>query len=240
MSILEWASHFKNIRCILLVDPQKPPSQEVINWVIKKHRWRQVGIGKSLSDTHSLFKSHPFVILPYPDKSIYKTVKTLAKNQNQPFWMMESVALALCYSAPLLCFEEEIFINLGSSLTWILQTDDIPESEIIRHLRIAGYVPIDFFPQIKEHFLILKKGVKKELEKTIKKRKEEAQNDGKKRFWRIKGKEEGKPFVGYIDLMPALVSAREKIISVPQSEFIGLLLSITTIIYFCFPSIKKP
>ena len=227
MSILEWVSHFKNIRCLLLFDPQRPPLQGAINWIIKKHRWRQVGVAESLANSHTRFKNHPFVILSYPDQSIHETVKAVAKSY--PFWIVESIALALCYSAPLICFEEEVFMALNPFLTWILRAENLPESEVLRHLRIAGYVPIDFFPQVKEHFLILKKGGE-ELKKVIKKRKKEAESDGKKRFWRIKGKQEEKPFIGYIDLMPALSNVRD----ILQNEFIGLLLSITTVIYLSF------
>ena len=41
MSIPEWVAHFKNIRCLLLFDPESPPAEEAIGWIVKKHRWRQ-------------------------------------------------------------------------------------------------------------------------------------------------------------------------------------------------------
>ena len=237
MSILEWVAHFKNIRCLLLFDPESPPAEEAIGWIVKRHRWRQVGIGESLADLHPRFKDHPFVPLAYPSQEIKGVVKGLA--EGSPLWLLESVALALCYSAPLLCFEREVFDALEPLLTWVLRAADVPEAEEIRHLRISGYVPVDFFPQVKESFLALKEGGEA-LEKLIERRKEEAERDGRKRFWRLKERPEAPPFVGYLDLLPPLARERERIVPFLEEETVGLLLSITAALHFWPPPWGRP
>jgi len=228
MGILEWASHFKNIRCVLFFDPESPLSKDAINWIVKKHRWRQIGLGKSICELDDRFKKHPFVLLSYPAQSIYEIAQIMSEDTS--YWIVESVILALCYSAPLICFKKEDFLKLEPFLTWVLKAEDVPESEVMRHLRIAGYVPIDFFSQVKDYFLILKEGDKK-LKEAIEKRKKDAESDGKKRFWRIKEKDNAPPFIGYVDLLPVFLQIREKIkLSAYQDEFCGLLLSITTVL----------
>jgi len=226
MGLLEWAAHFKNVRCVLLFDPSIPPPERVLGWLARKHRWREIGVPPSIRISDRLTQK-PFVPLSYPTPVIGEVVKGLAPDERS-LWLLEGVTLALCYSAPLLCPSPGLYERLAPFSPWTLKAGDVPEGEVVRHLRIAGYVPIDFFPRAVEAYKALKEGKERELEDLIKRRAEEASADGLKRFWRVKALPEGEPLLCYIDLLPLLSMRRKGFPLLLQHEEVGLLLTITT------------
>lgn len=225
MGLLQWAAHFKNVRCVLLFDPSSPPPYETIGWLVRKHRWREVGVPPRLQISERLTQ-RPFVLLCYPSEVLGEVIRRI--EAQTPLWLLEGVALALCYSAPILCPDPGLYPGLEPFAPWTLRTGELPEAEVLRHLRIAGYVPIDFFPRAVEAYRALRYGKEGELQGLLRTRSEEASADGRKRFWRIKALSEGNPILCYIDLLPLLASRREAIEELLPREEIGLLLTLTT------------
>ena len=229
MSLLEWASHFKNIRCVLLFDPLVPPEDEFLGWLVKKHRWREVGIPPSLLRAKDRLCSKPFVGLSYPSEILRRLVQTLG--DDHPLWLTEALVLALCYAAPLLCPSPSFHERLSPLLQWTLRTEGPPEGEVIRHLRIAGYVPVDSFPLVKAAYDVLRQGDREEMEALAKERASRAAEDGRKRFWRLKEVPEAPPLLSYLDLFPLLTERREALGDLLQHEEMGLVLTLTVVFF---------
>ncbi len=230
MGILQWASHFKNVRCLLLFDPDNPPTEGVVSWVVKKHRYRQVGVAPSLGTVEERFSRPPFVILYSPHPTLDKLIKVL---QNPlPLWLAQSLILSFCYATPLLCLDRGLAPLLLSFSSWSLWSEgEVPEAEVIRHLRIAGYIPIDFFPWVERVYHVLREGDERKMGEMVQWGREEAMVDGKKRFWRLAGGEEEVIFISYLDLFPYLAEQRGSIQELLDSEYLGLVLTVNSVIF---------
>lgn len=229
MSLLEWASHFKNVRCVLLFDPSIPPEDEFLAWLVKKHRWREAGVPPSLLKAKDRLSSRPFVGLSYPSEVLRRLTEALG--DDHPLWLTEALVLALCYAAPLLCPSPSFHKRLSPFLQWTLHTEPPPEGEVIRHLRIAGYVPVDFFPLAKEAYEVLRRGDRLEMESLAKERTSRAAEDGRRRFWRLKEAPDAPALLSYLDLFPLLKERREVLKDLLQHEEVGLVLALTVIFF---------
>jgi len=181
MGILQWASHFKNVRCLLLFNPEAPPGEEMLSWVIKKHRYRQIGVVSSLVTSEQRLSRSPFVTLYSPDAVLDGLIEVL--EHKLPIWLAQSLILSFCYAAPLLCLDEELTSLLLPFSPWSLRPKgQVNEAEIIRHLRIAGYIPIDFFPLVEKAYQILREGDEGNIEELIRERRQKAIADGRNGF----------------------------------------------------------
>ena len=119
---------------------------------------------------------------------------------------------ALAHAAPILALDEGLASLVSPFSPWLLRASEpLSEGELIRHLRISGYVCIDFFHLAEKAWQALRAGDPRRLTRVQAERRRLAAADGKKPFWRIEGREEGRPLVGYIDLLPTLASLRERI-----------------------------
>lgn len=229
MGILSWAARFKNVRCVLLLDPAAAPPEEKLAWLVRKHRYRQVGVNPGLlqSPPSERLLGRPFVPLQFPHDSLAGLAAAL--HDEHPPWLADTLVLALAHAAPLLTLDEGLAPLLAPFSPWLLRAaQPLPEGEIIRHLRISGYVCIDFFHLAEKAWQALRADEAGALARVERERRRLATADGRKRFWRIEGGEEGRPVVAYIDLLPSLVPRRERIASLLAEEYTGLALSLTT------------
>lgn len=230
MGILQWASHFKNVRCLLVFEPEIRPEKEVLSWIVKKHRYRQVGIPPALASLEERLSRSPFVTLFSPHPTIDELIKVLERTHL--LWFAQCLMLSFCYAAPLLCLDRGLISLLVRFSPWSLwPREKVPEAEVIRHLRIAGYVPIDFFPWVEKAYQILREGDEGRMKEMARIRKEDAMADGKKRFWRLADEDGGLIFASYLDLFPYLAGERKWIQGLLDSEYLGLVLTVNSAIF---------
>jgi len=98
MGILQWASHFKNVRCLLLFEPETLPEKEVLSWIVKKHRYRQVGVVPALANLEERLSQQPFVTLFPPHAALDGLIEVLQRTY--PPWFAQSLILSFCYAPP--------------------------------------------------------------------------------------------------------------------------------------------
>jgi len=212
MDLIEYISLLKNVRGILLFPVEEGPDPDKIKWLIKAHRYRDIGIPPSLYTFEEL-KKRPFVRLIYPLSGIEDLIGQLAGEL--PAYILEGIVMSSCYAAPLFILNQAIFELLKPLTIWNLVGDKLDSRELLRHIRIASYALIDFYRGAKEAEVILRdsgdseEDLRKRIERLCEKRKREASADGKKRFWRIISKETPSlrplTLMAYFDLLPLLL-----------------------------------
>ncbi|MFB6311240.1 MAG: hypothetical protein ABEH64_08690 [Salinirussus sp.] len=195
----------KNVRGVAVYDPADPPDREVFTWLSRKHQYRDVGFGPTLHDAH-------------PDIRLgdYKSFRRLrppfqvledfcaALESPAPDWALESVMVASVFVTPL--FVHRPALDAFENLTvWRLESDpELPEEQVLRHARIAGYGTLDFHGTVASRAREAIDESCLDAERT--RRAEAANEDGMERFWRLLGEEaDGDAWVGgYLDLLASI------------------------------------
>lgn len=215
MEFIDYVILLKNIRGIILFDPDREPDPDKIKWLKRTHRYRDIGVPEGLS---SIISGKPFVRLPFPSYEINRFLGEL--EGDIPLHLLEGVALSSCYASPLLVLDQGIFDRLKPITIWSLKASEVDRKETLRHIRISHYSQIDFFSSAREAYEILKEG--RGIEDLCKKREELAILDGKKRFWRIKEDKDADILVAYFDLLRIIKDLKIK------DPIISLALSISS------------
>jgi len=228
VSLIEWASLFKNLRGVVLFP--KEPDEGKVKWLVRKHRYRRLGIAPSFSPLveQPALRKVPFVTLSFPAEELQRLSEILSRKAEK--YVVESLILSCCYSSPLIVTDERLFVDLEPFVLWSLRSNQrLGEKDLIFHLRVASYVIIDFFALAKEAYEAL--GDLKKLRKHCEKRRKASEKDGRKRFWRIPEDPEGKIICAYLDLLPALLEELEggnpSAASLIRSEWTAFALPIT-------------
>lgn len=188
---------------------QEEPSQEKLKWLMKKHRYRNLGLPPSYEPKTPLgfLEKDPFCRLWFPSKSIEELCRLLSKKV-RPL-ICESLLLSLCYLAPLIILDEFFFKELEPFTIWALRSPvSLKGQDFIFHLRVASYTMIDFCKQSWGGEEVLKNP--EAVLHLVERRKDMAREDGEKRFWRVGKSAEGKIVCAYFDLLPVLVSLSEE------------------------------
>lgn len=222
---LRWVSLIKNLRGVIL--DKEEPSQEKLKWLMKKHRYRNLGLPPSYKPQTPLafLERDPFCRLWFPSSSIEALSKLLA--QKVDLLVSEALLLSMCYLSPLIIVEETFFEKLEPFTVWVLRSPEpLKGGEFIFHLRVASYAMIDFCRR--------PIGVEEVLQNPkvalplVEQRKGMAIEDGQRRFWRIKKSDEGRVVCAYFDLLPVLVSLPEEVLGeLLQDEWSSLALSLS-------------
>lgn len=205
-----YVSILRNIRGLLYLPPRKWDS-DVVSWLKGKYRYRMLGITPALlsefSDKMDLLSKPPFKKLVYPSEVLRSFVERVS--ESIPRGIAESVVLASCYVTPIVTSNEGLEKLSLLSVHRVLSEKALPESEIIRHLRIAGYTILDFHERVCwEAYNGIVKGCEGETDfKTVvsqllKERAGLAEKDSK-RYWRFKS-EKGSPILVYLDILKCL------------------------------------
>jgi len=205
----------KNLRGVVLVNSSDKNAVEKISWLIKRFRYRNLGIPPSLysrRDLKEYFSKGPFIELVYPINSIRSFVEKLWNITGYPLELIESLVLSSIYVSPLLIAGSE-YIRLLEDIAYtsIQVCRELSNNEWKLHLRIADYTILDMYREkIGEAVDVIKylKGNKwRSIKEVLDNRMKRVEKDTK-RYWRIVCKdEEGslKKFLLYIDLLNLLV-----------------------------------
>lgn len=212
-----------NVRGLAVYHPDDPPEREVFTWLSRKHQYRKVGFPPSLVDHPGLdlttYKT--FATLEYPRDSL----RTLhgSCSDGIPDWVRESVLLASAYVTPLFVHRPALdaFADLA---VWPLDTAaPLPEDQVLRHMRIAGYGMLDFYEEATARaWNALQDGA---LEDERARRERAAATDGRERFWRLLDDDPGggdEWIGGYFDVLPAVAGAGVDYRELDDTAAIGL------------------
>jgi len=205
-----YVSILRNIRGLLYL-PSRKWDSDVVSWLKRKYRYRMLGVTPTLlsefSDRSDLLSKPPFKKLVYPSDVLRSFVERVS--ESVPRGIAESVVLASCYVTPIVTSSEGLEKLSLLSVYRVLSEKALPENEIIRHLRIAGYTILDFHERVCwEAYNGIVKGCEGETDfKTVvgqllKERAGLAERDSG-RYWRFKS-EKGSPILIYLDILKCL------------------------------------
>lgn len=191
-----------NLRGIGVYDPAKPPERDFFTWLARKHQYRHVGFTPALMD-------HPDV-----DIEGYKTFEPAAdpiegleriaqrSDVAQP-WVLESLLAASAFIAPLFIHRPALPAFEPFAAFKQESAADLPEDQVMRHLRIAGYGMLDGYEALTASGYAAV--TERELEAECRDRAAFAEDDAEERFWRLNEEVDGDAWVGgYFDVLPAL------------------------------------
>lgn len=191
----------QNVRGIGVYDPADPPERAFFTWLARKHRYRNVGFPTSLLD-------HPSV-----DVAGYETFEpvgvpmdgaaTAVEAVDGPRWAVEALLVGSAFVSPLLVHRPAL-PALEPYAAWRCHSArDLPEDQVLRHARIAGYGMLDCFEaETGRGFEAVVDGG---LERAVDDRAEFAREDGEERFWRLFEEVSGDAWVGgYFDVLRGL------------------------------------
>lgn len=239
-NMVRWLYAVKNVRCVVLLDDDNSDHSRVISWIAKKHRYRRVGISPETAFRYESerLKKEPFMVLDYPHGALETLVKEIAPAD--ALHVIETLALALAHSAPVVSPSTKLEEKISRHITAIRRVKNYPpENEILRHLRISGYVPIDFFEEAERASKLALTGDAKKTELLAAKRSEAAKKDLEKRFWRISPEEGPLPIVAYYDLFNAVSDSQLVKNAGIGGNVLSLILPIGAIFFITEKAIAK-
>lgn len=220
----KWVALVKNLRGVVLM--KEETAQEKLKWLMKKHRYKHLGLPPSCKTKTSLafLERDPFCRLWFPSRYL-ETLSHLLAQKVDPL-VSEALVLSLCYVVPLIILDEVFFEQLTPFTVWALRSNEyLKGQDFIFHLRVASYAMIDFCRQPWGREVFEKPKAALQL---VEQRKDIARQDGEKRFWRIKRSDEGKVICAYFDIVPVLISlSEEAFLGLLRDEWGSLVLSIS-------------
>ncbi|HEX77200.1 MAG TPA: hypothetical protein G4O03_02150 [Dehalococcoidia bacterium] len=232
----DYVALVKNLRGVVLVRPQAPEAEQLVQWLGQRFRYRNVGVPPSVVDkSPAFFESrlggNPFVKLAYPLESLMKVAECVGRLSNLQPEMVEATILASAYASPVICLGSSLYGELqGLSIDEVQTKVELGDREWRLHLRIADYSVLDLYRWSTEQARHLWRG---ELNGFAEARRERIHRD-KRRYWRLqRGDSAPKPFLCYLDLAqtialdPALL---ERIVSLPEAEVCAGLAIVTAVV----------
>lgn len=225
MSLPRFISLLKNVRMLVYADPSIPLKKKEVEWIVKKHRYRSVGVSPILLESfeeeeRKEFGKKPFVALSHPFKETERLVELLSSfEKGVPAYFWDTLVLSSCYVCPILFVGRESFESVRNlAVCTMTSTSSLPEVEIKRNLRIIGYAVLDFHEKLTseayDKFVSASKSVLEgigieRVDKWVENRMRVISKDGEHRFWRLKekGEAEERPVISYFDLTPILLKA---------------------------------
>jgi hypothetical protein len=230
-SLSRFVSLLKNVRAVVFLDPNASLPEKELKWMLRKYRYRSIGVSGQLLGNFSenvkeVFAKKPYVTLSAPLAEV-ETLTRLISNfyPSIPGYVFDSVVLASCYVNPMLIVGRESYGVLEKLTAWALySTSELPDVEIKRNTRIIGYAILDFHEKMTVetsetlHNAISKlpeskKAAMWEIHAIVEKRRKLAQEDGEHRFWRLreKGKLAERVVIAYLDIVPIIAQGIQEV-----------------------------
>ncbi|HID93383.1 MAG TPA: hypothetical protein EYP60_04720 [bacterium (Candidatus Stahlbacteria)] len=209
----EFVSLLKNVRGVVHFRGESPPQPE-IDWLMRKFRYRNLGIVPAIFETAKEPKltKKPFVKLEFPNDSMKRLVEFIVKNTGMPNSVVQTLFLASSYVSPIILLKENPAANFAPFLIHTLNSDiTLTDKEIKLHLRIVDYTVLDFHKTTTKVARIAIEeaiqGSRDRLNKLINERKKLVQEDCKKRYWRLISRSaqkgvKNKTLIFYLDSLP--------------------------------------
>lgn len=197
-----YAATVKNLRGVLLVEVEHQASRALVEWLVQRFRYRNIGIPPTLFERGREFfegyKGKPFLELAYPVKTLQKLVELVAEEFRVEEEVAEAVVLASAYVSPIIVLGERPFKKLKPlGVEQVESRVELQDRDWKLHFRIADYTVLDFY----QWSLANAQGLwrRADLELLRRERRERIKKD-KRRYWRLQKGEKSFPFLLYLDL----------------------------------------
>jgi len=190
----------KNVRGCLLIDPDAPPQSHVLQWLVRKHRYRCIGLPPALSTgpIRRKLKARCYRPLQPPNPTIAALLEHVQAAGTVPTAAAQAVILASAYGC-VLFLTEATLKQLRPAMACRLPCEQWPDqADLLRHLRIADYAVLDTIDAFAvEAARRLGEGLSRTA--LIRDRAHAAEQDMFKRFWRLKPETGRELLGGYFD-----------------------------------------
>ncbi len=221
-----YAAIVKNLRGVVIFDPEANGSWDRVKWLVRKFKYRNLGLPPIVVEKHrkelgKYLSGNPFVELAYPVEEV-EALPAVMVEHGVPRELAEALVLASVYISPLLVIGEEYIKLLERySIDKVLVCRELNDNEWKLHLRIADYSILDMYKErVFEILDAIENNLLDEefLEKVFEKRRADVAKD-KKRYWRIVC-DHGKPFILYIDVLNTItkIIGVEKLIELVKNK----------------------
>jgi len=234
-----YAAIVKNLRGVVLVNLDKEDSWNKVRWLIRRFRYRDLGLPPYIVDRYraklsSYLNGNPFRELVYPIPELIDIVK-FYEERGFPRDLAEALVLSSTYISPLLVIGSDYLRLIESiSIGNVKVCKDLSDNDWKLHLRIADYTILDMYEKsIQESIeairLLSSINNIERINEILKERTSRVEKD-RKRYWRIICKEDGKVFIYYIDPLKFLVETLEKGVEFTLKEDYAAALAIIPVV----------
>jgi len=201
VSFAKYAALVKNLRGVVLLDPSETGVESSLGWLVKRFRYRNLGVTPALLGKHRerLAKhlgGRPFRELVLPVPSLAEMPELLAEALGVPSELAELLVYASTYISPALLIGERYLgdaAKLAVGSVKVCKEMDAASWKL--HLRIADYTALDFYERCVDEALAVLGGA--DPRPVLESRLERVGRDAK-RYWRV-ACPEGRPFLLYVD-----------------------------------------
>lgn len=210
VSFSKYAALVKNLRGVILLDLNEPGVMDSLQWLVKRFRYRNLGVTPSTISMHGesirdYLGGRPLRELVAPVREIAELVDLFSRKTGLSVIYVESLVYASAYISPCLMIGDRFHEYVSAYSTDVVYTcKELSLSDWKLHLRIADYSILDMYEQsIDEVYVLLDKHEITKVEDLLKARATRVSRD-KKRYWRLLC-EKGRPFLYYVDLFKLAV-----------------------------------
>ena len=224
VSFSMYAALVKNLRGVLIIDPNDELVPNILRWLSRRFRYRLVGVPPKVLEglkSRGLNLTKQLRPLHYPSKSLVELVSTCMEYLGGvDEYLIESTVLASTYVSPALAFGDEVIKEATKLGTYVVNSKVRLNNQYMKlHMRIADYSILDAYESDIELLRRLWEG--KLSPKEYLREKEVEISKDTKRYWRLtkpdtrggKLKEcKPHPFLTYLDIPVALIRKSEELI----------------------------
>lgn len=199
-----YAATVKNLRGVILFENPSSNTIEIINWISKRFKYRDIGIPYDLYSEMPKEIRRKFIELYYPSKELEITEKILTKIYDFDIKLSRSLVLSSIYIAPLFNISYSYENDISKiSICNVYVKDSLDEKSWKLHFRISDYSILDFYKQAVDESMdiikLLNRGsLNDEYVKRVITEREKRIYKDINRYWRVKS-EKGIKFLSYID-----------------------------------------
>jgi len=209
LSFAKYAALVKNLRGVVLLNPEEEGVLESFDWLVKRFRYRNLGVTPSLvSSAGSLLARYlggkPLRELALPVAALKPLPEWLANALNLPLEVAEALVYASSYVSPALLIGDsylDLLAGVAAGVVRVCKKMDTRSWKL--HLRIADYTALDFYEKCVDEALSVIGGA--DPRPVLEARARRVEKDAK-RYWRIMC-ESGEVFLVYVDNLGLAVQA---------------------------------
>ncbi len=231
VSFSRYAALVKNLRGVLIIDPNDELAPNILRWLSRRFRYRLVGVPPKVLEglrSRGLNLTKQLRPLHYPSGSLVDLVRACIDYLGSTDEVLvEGAVLASTYVSPAIAFGEEVIREVTELAIHVVNSKVRLDNQYMKlHLRIADYSILDAYEADIE--LLRKLWLGHVSPREYVRRKEVEVSKDAKRYWRLTKPDTrgGKlkecnphPFIAYLDIPAALTRKSEEVIKELTSRF---------------------
>ncbi len=232
-----YAAVVKNLRGILLFDADEKGVKGLLDSVVRRFKYRNVGVSPSMLDRRmDCFEEHlggkPFVELAYPVKGLIKLTRLIESEFGVERIVAEGVVLASVHVSPILGVGKNVIDLLEPlEVDRVESRVELKPRDLKLHMRIADYSVLDLYQWSVEGARRL--WHVRDPHELVRERRERIAGD-KRRYWRLqRGDTSPSPFLLYVDPVQRVTSSKsflKRLRRLPEEETAAGLAILTVVL----------